>query len=130
MINSIQTFSERRQGLPIAWALHTHFTLRRLTLGLALVLAVVMGGLLGPPGAVAEQEPMPAPAKVAVDVNINTADASAIAESLKGVGQSRAEAIVRYREAYGPFASVDELAEVKGIGQSTLDMNRKRITLE
>jgi competence protein ComEA len=63
-------------------------------------------------------------------VNINTADAPTLAASLKGVGQSRAVEIVRYREAYGPFSSADELAEVKGIGQSTLEQNRKVITLE
>ena len=63
-------------------------------------------------------------------VNINTADAQTLAATLKGVGESRATEIVRYREAYGPFASAEELTEVKGIGQSTLDMNRKLITLE
>jgi competence protein ComEA len=63
-------------------------------------------------------------------VNINKADAQTLAATLKGVGESRATEIVRYREAYGPFASAEELTEVKGIGQSTLDMNRKLITLE
>ncbi|MEM8662278.1 MAG: helix-hairpin-helix domain-containing protein, partial [Pseudomonadota bacterium] len=50
--------------------------------------------------------------------------------TLKGVGDTRAQEIVRYREQYGPFASVDELTDVKGIGKSTLDDNRARITLE
>jgi len=63
-------------------------------------------------------------------VNINTADAQTLAANLKGIGETRAQEIVRYREAYGPFASADELMEVKGIGQSTLDMNRDLITLE
>lgn len=63
-------------------------------------------------------------------VNINTADAAALAQNLRGVGQSRAQEIVRHREAFGPFASADELTEVKGIGQATLDQNRARITLE
>lgn len=63
-------------------------------------------------------------------VNINKADAQALAAGLRGVGASRAQEIVRHREAFGPFASADELLEVKGIGKSTLDMNRKRITLE
>jgi len=63
-------------------------------------------------------------------VNINTADAQTLAANLKGVGETRAMEIVRYREAYGPFASAEELTEVKGIGKSTLDMNREVITLE
>ena len=63
-------------------------------------------------------------------VNINTADAATLAASLKGVGAARAEEIVRYREAYGPFKSVDELTDVKGIGTATLEGNRAIITLE
>jgi len=63
-------------------------------------------------------------------VNINTADAATLAGSLKGIGLSRAEEIIRYRESYGPFKSVDELGDVKGIGPATLDKNRGLITLE
>ena len=63
-------------------------------------------------------------------VNINTADAQTLAANLKGVGEARATEIVRYREAYGPFASAEELTEVKGIGPATLEMNRDAITLE
>lgn len=63
-------------------------------------------------------------------VNINTADAQALASGLKGVGLSRAEDIIEYREAYGPFATVEELTSVKGIGKSTLEKNRHVITLE
>jgi competence protein ComEA len=71
-----------------------------------------------------------APATSAAQVNINTADAQTLAAGLKGVGEARAAEIVRYRETYGPFASAEELVEVKGIGKSTLDMNRDVITLE
>ena len=71
-----------------------------------------------------------APPPVVATVNINTADAATLAASLKGVGAARAEEIVRYREAYGPFKSVDELTDVKGIGNSTLEGNRAIITLE
>jgi competence protein ComEA len=80
---------------------------------------------------VAQDKTAPAaPAPAATQVNINTADAQTLAAGLKGVGETRAAEIVRYREAYGPFASADELVEVKGIGKSTLDMNRDVITLE
>ena len=63
-------------------------------------------------------------------VNINTASAEEIAAVLKGIGQSKAEAIVRYREANGAFTDIDELVNVKGIGLRTVDMNRGAILLE
>ena len=44
-----------------------------------------------------------------------------------GVGLAKAEAIVAHREQNGPFASADQLAEVKGIGLRTVDKNRERI---
>jgi len=95
----------------------------------ALVVALALAaGLLSGTTAIHAQEAAATP--VATTVNINSADAQTIAAGLKGVGQSRALEIVRYREAYGPFASIDELTEVKGIGKSTLDQNRTVITLE
>ncbi len=63
-------------------------------------------------------------------VNINSDSAEELAAGLVGVGMTRAQEIIRHREAYGPFGSVDELLEVRGVGQSTLDKNRARITLE
>jgi len=63
-------------------------------------------------------------------VNVNTASAEEIAESLKGVGMSKAEAIVAYREANGSFIHVDELVNVKGIGIRTIDQNRGMILLQ
>lgn len=63
-------------------------------------------------------------------ININEADAATLAAGLKGVGQSRAEAIVRYREEFGPFFAVEDLLQVKGIGAGVIDKNRDRITLE
>lgn len=63
-------------------------------------------------------------------VNINTADAEALAEGLVGVGKSRAEAIVRYREEFGPFFTIEDLEQVKGIGPSVVEKNRERIRLE
>ncbi len=63
-------------------------------------------------------------------VNVNTADAATLAAALNGVGQSRAEAIVRYREAHGDFIDIYELANVKGIGERTVERNADRIVLE
>lgn len=63
-------------------------------------------------------------------VNVNSASAEEIAESLKGVGLSKAEAIVVYRSEHGEFKHVDELVNVKGIGIRTVDINREFILLE
>lgn|GEM_PF-538903 len=63
-------------------------------------------------------------------VNINTADAPTLARSLDGVGLSKANAIVAWREANGAFESADQLAEVKGIGASLVDRNRDAIQVD
>jgi len=63
-------------------------------------------------------------------VNVNSASAEEIAESLKGVGMSKAEAIVHYRDENGAFKHVDELVNVKGIGIRTVDINREFILLD
>ena len=63
-------------------------------------------------------------------VNVNSASAEEIAESLKGVGMSKAEAIVSYRSENGEFKHADELVNVKGIGIRTVDINREYILLE
>jgi competence protein ComEA len=49
---------------------------------------------------------------------------------MKGVGLKTATAIVAYRQANGPFESIDELTEVKGIGTATLRKNERVIVLE
>jgi len=62
-------------------------------------------------------------------IDLNSADAETLARSLSGVGLSKAQAIVLYREQYGPFASLEELTEVKGIGPAILERNRDRLVL-
>ncbi len=60
-------------------------------------------------------------------VNVNTADAETLSAELKGIGLSKAQAIVEYRKKHGPFKNADELSLVKGIGERTVDMNRTDI---
>lgn len=73
----------------------------------------------------------PAPQSVLpTEVNINTADAPTLAAMLDGVGESRAQAIVEHRKANGPFDSAEELADVKGIGDSVVEKNRARIRVK
>ena len=62
-------------------------------------------------------------------VNINEASAEALAEAISGVGMKKAEAIVAYREQHGPFSSVDELTQVQGIGERTVERSRENLTV-
>lgn len=120
-----------RSNARSAMAVREILSIKRRGAAAALVLMLVLGvGVLAGSPPVHAQEQKPAVTPAATTVNINTADAETLAVKLKGVGDSRAMEIVRYREAYGPFASADELTEVKGIGKATLDMNRDVITLE
>ena len=63
-------------------------------------------------------------------VNVNTANAEEIADALKGVGMTKAEAIISYRNEHGKFKHIDELVNVKGIGIRTVDINREYILLD
>ncbi|HGO5854671.1 TPA: ComEA family DNA-binding protein [Mannheimia haemolytica] len=63
-------------------------------------------------------------------VNINTASAAELQDKLVGIGQKKAQAIVDYRTKNGNFKSIEQLAEVSGIGQATLEKNRANIILE
>lgn len=60
-------------------------------------------------------------------VDINSADAATISKELNGVGPSRAQAIVEYREKNGRFATPDDLLKVRGIGPQVLKLNREFI---
>jgi len=60
-------------------------------------------------------------------ININAAAPAELAQGLKGIGPSKAEAIVRYRETHGAFATLDDLVLVKGIGEKTLQKIRHLI---
>jgi competence protein ComEA len=66
----------------------------------------------------------------AAQVNINTADADTLSSELSGIGQSKAEAIVDYRQQHGPYKQVEDLTNVKGIGIATIEKNKTKIILE
>ena len=67
---------------------------------------------------------------MAAPVNINTASAEQIAEALNGIGLSKAQAIVDYRQAYGLFTTADEIVFVRGIGDSTFENNKGDILVK
>ena len=63
-------------------------------------------------------------------VNINTADAATLARELNGVGPQKAQAIVEYREKFGPFINAEDLSSVKGIGLAIVEKNADLIVIE
>lgn len=64
---------------------------------------------------------------VVLHVDINNDSAEKLADLLEGVGLVRAEAIVAYRDEFGPFIAPEDLMNVQGIGPATLEKNRDRI---
>jgi competence protein ComEA len=67
---------------------------------------------------------------VAGPVDVNTADAATISAELKGIGMTKAKAIVEYREKHGPFKSPEDLSLVKGIGDRTVEINKDDIRVK
>ena len=63
-------------------------------------------------------------------VNINTATSEEMSEALKGVGPMIAGAIIKHREANGPFASAEDIMMVKGVGDVTFQANKEAIVDE
>ena len=68
-------------------------------------------------------------APAADPIDLNTADLSLLM-TLPEIGQTRAAAIVAYRQAHGPFRSVDELAAVDGIGAGILELVREYVCVK
>lgn len=74
-------------------------------------------------------QPPAEPSSAGRKVNINTADITAL-ESLPGIGPSLAQRIVDYRQAHGPFARIEDIEEVSGIGPATFAKIQELITTE
>ena len=96
--------------------------------GPALARALLLG-MLALPLALSAQAAEPAPVAAAKKVDINTADEAALAAALKGVGLRKAAAFIEDRDQHGGFRTIDELANVRGIGLNTVDQNIERLTL-
>lgn len=62
-------------------------------------------------------------------VNLNTADAAAL-QTLSGIGESKAQAILAYREEHGGFSSIEELMDVPGIKENTFIKIKDKIAVE
>jgi competence protein ComEA len=61
-------------------------------------------------------------------LNLNSATVAEL-DALPGIGPSRAAAILQYRERHGPFAEVDELARVPGLGVAAVARLRERVAV-
>nr|WP_318539024.1 ComEA family DNA-binding protein [Terribacillus saccharophilus] len=61
-------------------------------------------------------------------ININQADSEELTE-LNGIGEAKAQAIITFREENGPFTSIEQLTEVPGIGEKSLENMKDQISL-
>ena len=103
----------------------------RSTLSIA-VLSCLLVGLLSMPAGAQSKSPArsaakAAPASAAV-VNLNTASASDL-EGLPGIGAKTAALIVEYRQKNGPFKKIEELMNVRGIGEKNFLKLKPQITI-
>ena len=78
--------------------------------------------------AVTRRESEPVTPEVSGPVDINTATIEQL-QTLKGIGPALAQRILDYREEHGPFTSVEDLLNVKGIGEATLNAFRDHVTV-
>lgn len=62
-------------------------------------------------------------------VNINQADAAALQQNLKGIGKVKADAIIAYRKEHGAFKALEDIKEVKGIGDGLFAKIKTDISL-
>ena len=84
------------------------------------------------PGAVIETEVEVPREEIAPDfppVDLNTATAEEL-DTLPGIGESLARRIIAYREANGPFGSIEEIMEVNGIGEAKFAELKDRVTVD
>ena len=92
--------------------------------GTVLILALVAMGLA--PG-VARGAAAQAPA-TGEKVNLNTAGVEELM-ALPGIGKAYAERILEYRQKNGPFKKVEDVINVRGIGEKTFERIRDRLTV-
>lgn len=62
-------------------------------------------------------------------ININSASIEQL-ESIKGIGNKKAQAIIEFRNQNGEFASLEDLTKVKGIGEKFIEKNRALLSVE
>ncbi|MBA2651741.1 MAG: helix-hairpin-helix domain-containing protein [Tatlockia sp.] len=65
--------------------------------------------------------------QIAAKIDLNKADAKALSKSVKGIGQKRAEAIIKYRDKHGKFNSIEDLAKVRGFSTRFVESHLKEL---
>jgi competence protein ComEA len=96
--------------------------LRRMRLAWAIVLCV--GLVVAPITALAQQGSAPSNEKV----NLNTATLEQL-QTLPGVGPAIAKSIVEYRTKVGKFSKIEDILNVKGIGEKKYQQMKDRLTI-
>ena len=94
-------------------------------IGSILALALALAAAMPPAVAASAQSQQSAPE---AKININTASADELT-TLPGIGPSYAQRIVEHREKNGPFKRVEDLLNVRGIGDKTFERIKDRITV-
>ncbi len=84
--------------------------------------------IAAPRAAAAQSTPVAAAAPAGPVVNINTADAAGLA-TLPGIGAKTADLIIAYRQKNGPFKKIEELMNVRGIGEKSFLKIRAQIAV-
>jgi len=91
---------------------------------MAVLLTALSAVVMTPANLIAAEKP--AASVLTETIYLNQATAEEL-QVLPGVGPALSERIVAYRVEHGPFETVDQLAEVKGIGQAKLDKFREHL---
>jgi competence protein ComEA len=91
---------------------------------------VIVAALLSPTlwSVGAQRETKPAAATTVETVNLNLATAAQIA-TLPGIGPKTAELIVQYRQKNGPFKKIEEIMNVRGVGEKSFLRIKDRLTV-
>lgn len=100
----------------------------------ALCVTLALGGALYTGGLAAAESPSETQAtQVSTpqegQISINQATAEQLAAGMNGIGLKKAQAIVDYREQYGPFTTIEQLKEIPGIGNALVERNASRLKL-
>jgi competence protein ComEA len=99
---------------------------RRSLLFLGAVMVFAVAALALVPGTARGATPQPpAPSD---KVNINTAGVDELV-ALPGIGKAYAERIIEYRQKNGPFKRVEDILNVRGIGEKTFERLKDRLTI-
>jgi competence protein ComEA len=96
---------------------------------LLLMVLLVVTSLVGLVPAPAHAAETPAANQTVETVHLNQATAEQL-QALPGVGPALSERIVQYRTEHGPFRTVEQLADVKGVGQAKLAKFKNQLTVD